>query len=416
MLMCAIDHFKKTGQRLSGSALFYALLITTLVGIVLTALLSIWMYFRASHQKDLKLWDQLTDLESAYLYAAQQDLNLLDELFIYGQDSVLMTRYHWGIYDVVHSRIPSSGKTLHKTALLGFKGNLGPAMELLDTRKQLALSGKSQIRGNAVLPSSGITTTTVNGKPFQGGTPLVGTARNGEGQSPELDTRMLDRIMPTNATKISLSELADSTTLHFWEAPLHLTGSKIELKDKHWTGPIFVAADSLIVIDQSCHLDGVILQAPQIQIDTSFSGRLQAFATLELAVGPNSTLTYPSVLAIIPQGSFYRQNGRLRIDKNSKIDGFILGLKSEVARESQLFASLDHSDLKGRFVWQGGLEASGRIEGAVYCDNFFYRGSGGQFYFNYLVDCTIDGPSRSEHWVEPLIWNQGKKQVAQWLD
>lgn len=403
--------------RLPATALFYALLITTLVGIVLTALLSLWMYFRASQQKDLGLWQQLSQLESGFLYASQQDGYFTGEQFTYSADTVLLSHYNWGVFEVASSSVPTSvGTPLHKTGLLGRKSGLGPSLELLDTRKQLALSGKSQIRGDAVLPRGGITTTTVNGRPFQGETALVGTSISGEGEAPALSIDPFDQLVPPRDLRIEMTETPDSLEVRFGEGPLFLNVKHIDLRNKYWKGAIFIQADSLIIVDKSSRLDGVILHAPKIQLDTSLTGRLQAFATEELTVGPGAVLTYPTVLAILPAAQNYRQNGRLRVDENVSVDGFILGLKHESARESQLLASFKNTRLKGRIVWQGGLEISGQVQGAVYCDNFFYRGQGGQFYFNYLVDCVIDGPARSDHWVEPVIWPKGEKRVVQWLD
>jgi hypothetical protein len=410
---------KLFAKRLDGTALFYALLITTLIGILLTALISIWMYFRGAHQRDLAIWESIESVESAFLYA-QSEKGIMDqEYFPFSTDSILMTKRPWGFFELISCTPASpSSSTITKTALLGRKSPARICLEMLDTRKALALSGTSQLIGQAIVPRGGITTTTVNGVPFQSGQAIIGSSSTGDGTLPSLDLDVLNHQQSSfDYEQYAIRELGDSFHLSFTQTPILIKGKVIELQHQNWSGPILLEADSLIRIGEKARLSGLILRAPSIEIDTGFIGQLQAIASLEISLGTQVHLTYPSVLAVLPKSGFSRrQSGRLRIGKDCEIEGTVLGLKSSSDDEQQLLATLQQTALQGRVIWQGGLEFSGQIAGSVYCENFFYRGNSGQFFFNYLVNGLIDAPSRSEHWVEPIIWNTGNKAVAQWLD
>ncbi|WP_367390189.1 hypothetical protein [Lewinella sp. LCG006] len=412
---------KLFAKRLEGTALFYALLITTLIGILLTALISIWIYYRGAHQRDLAIWESIESVESAFLYAQSEEGIMDQEYFPFSTDSILMTKRPWGFFELISCTPASpSSSTITKTALLGRKSPARICLEMLDTRKALALSGTSQLIGQAIVPRGGITTTTVNGVPFQSGQAIIGSSSSGDGALPSLDLDVLNNTQPGLIhDPYNIRDLADSFHLSFTQTPILIKGKVLELERQNWSGPIVLEADSLIRIGGKARLNGLILRAPSIEIDTGFTGQLQAIASLEITLGTQVYLTYPSVLAVLPKSSFSRrQSGRLRIGKDCKIEGTLLGLKnnSNDADDQQLLATLQQTELQGRVIWQGGLEFSGQIAGSVYCDNFFYRGNSGQFFFNYLVNGRIDAPSRSEHWVEPMIWNTGNKAVAQWLD
>ena len=245
----------------------------------------------------------------------------------------------------------------------------------------------------------------------------MGSTTTGGGQMPLLDEEWIKIFQPPSDLRTTkMSELADSLNLSFAESPLLVKAKVIELKNKHWVGPVFLQADSLILVGKDAYLDGAVLQAPQIEIDTGFIGRLQAMVDWELVVGTEVDLRYPSVLAL----NYTSQNintprPRVRIGKGSHIEGFILGLNPH-DNDHHPMLSLDEAGFSGRIVWQGGVEANGKMEGSLYCDNFFYRGKGGQFYFNYLVNFIVDGTSRSNHWVEPMCWPNGEQKVVQWLD
>ena len=406
-------------KRLDGTALFYALLITTLIGILLTALISIWMYYRGAHQRDLAIWESIESVESAFLYAQSRERTIDQEYFPFSTNSILMTKRPWGFFELIScTPTPPSSSAITKTALIGRKSPAHTCLEMLDTRKALALSGTSQLVGRAIVPRGGITTTTVNGVPFQAGQAIIGSSSSGDGTLPSLDLDVLNNQQSSfDHEQYTIRELGDSFHLSFNQIPILIKGKVLELERQNWYGPIVLEADSLIRIGENARLNGLILRAPSIEIDTGFTGQLQAIASLEISLGTQVYLTYPSVLAILPKSGFSRrQSGRLRIGKECKIEGTVLGLKNSTNDDQQLLATLQQTALQGRVIWQGGLEFSGQIAGSVYCDNFFYRGNSGQFFFNYLVNGRIDAPSRSQHWVEPMIWNTGNKAVAQWLD
>lgn len=409
--MCAIRRFSI--QRLPGTALFYALLITTLVGIVLTALVAAWMYFRQSHALDMQQWHDVEVLEQGLLYALTSDDYYYDEAMPEITDSARLSRYAWGLYDLVNIK----HRAQSTTALIGnTKSIQTKALVIADTRKALALSGNSQIIGNASLPSAGITKTTVNGIGHHGGPLVIGNTTKGDGTFPSFDRNRLNIEPPAFSLPTRLSELPDSFHNPYASLPIVIDAHTIRLNQKQWSGHIFVRADSLIRVDKNVSLSGVILQAPLIEIDTGFTGQLQAFSSSAIYLGTDVQLDFPSVLAIIPPENIYRATGRLAIGNGSEISGLVIGTFPQNGDGERPLATIKNSMLTGEVYWQGGMELSGQVNGNLYCDNFFYRGNGGQFYFNYLVNGRIDLASRSEHYGYSLLNAEGKKKVLLWLN
>ena len=155
-------------------------------------------------------------------------------------------------------------------------------------------------------------------------------------------------------------------------------------------------------LDASARLNDVILVASSVVIEEGFKGTLQIFAKDTVLLNDNVRLDYPS-------GVMLTGNSRdtfLKLGNNSEINGYAIVLgKTEESFTSfhANYIQRDSAALNGLLYVAGNAVITGRIRGAVYLADCWYR-SGEAFYACALYDARI---SRSDDLAWPLRFSAG---------
>ncbi|MFN3402666.1 MAG: hypothetical protein ACK40G_01135 [Cytophagaceae bacterium] len=352
----------------------------------------------------------------------QEDTRVLD---LYGleEDSVLIKKAKWGIFDIGIVKAFSGRSEYIKAGMYGYKpdGESNAAVYLADMNRPLSVSGNTRLKGVCYLPEAGIRREFIEGKSFTGNKLVDGEIKKSKSHLPALEKNICENVLKflantPPASSVYLKDIGqDSIIKSYLDTTLFLNlGNNIRLTDKFYSGNILLWSDTLVEIDANSRLKDVLLFAPAVVFKKGFRGSVQVFAKDSILLEEDVELTYPSALGIFKK-DFKVQQPFVRIKSGAKVSGLIF-TKVEVQDLRQTFVDLKKNSLvKGQIYADGYADIKGRVEGSVMCNKFILYSS--YTYENYLLDAEIDVTLLSDYYVgSSLLPSQKKKRIVKWLN
>lgn len=408
--------------RLKGNALFFALLISTVIALICTGLLSLYLYQRLLYQQIHLQSQLLANVESALVVATQSNtiVDYQTDLYGGGNDSISIQRFEWGLYDVVSAtafKHTAAGlQQQQKSYLIGSLPNslLNSALYLAGQQQECSMGGNTLIKGTIWTPSGQIKKLHLTGL-SHGNNPIhVGKKKKSQTTLPISYQQRLQRWSEKNiqsADIVSYNNLADSITNPFHTKTLVIKGRDINIDNQYLSGNIFLQADSSITIYKGAVLQDIILQAPRIFFAGDFTGNVQAFATKQIYVGENCNFNYPSVL------------GGYASDKSTEQVNIDFGLKANIigvialagtTKQMPIIVVGKETTITGQVYTTGLVNAGGTITGNLSCQGLLANAATGD-YKNCLLDTKLLADDLSPHFVFPIYANSSPTQKVKLL-
>ena len=410
-------------KRIRANSLSITIIIALIISL-LSSLLVLQAYQYRSIQLKYFLDDKLNNnlrsgISICLADTSQYTNDVIKYMDLFGDkdDSVMIKRIPWGIYQVGICKVWGSTKEKITELLIG--SSLPPYLKgclyLVDHDRPISLVGNTRLIGNAFLPKSGARISFINQNRYNGVKLVYGDISSSDKESPSLSDNTVQYLgtllysTPREISEYSLSNFSDTNkrkfvdTLQYFYQPGKITLSNVIL-----SGHIIVKSDSLIEIENSATLQNIIVIAPIVKVNSGFKGRLQILASESISVDESCFLQYPSALILIKKekGSALHQP-KVIISKNCTLEG---GIFSFSASDDVYKTSVEIKDgctLKGILFVNGYLTLESDVKGTVLTDYILYR-SAASTYENHLVDRRIDRAKLSTSYVGPSIF-PGKK-------
>jgi hypothetical protein len=416
---------------LRGGALIFAIILALLISIISSSLImfgylnSIETEIQLNRNRVMRnVSSGLTLLMGNQTIVGLNETKTLD-FFSEGTDTITLTRKAWGGFEVVCVKGKSGGFEYERSAILGIKEtDTLQALYLADLDRQLAICGKTVLKGACRLPRSGIKRAYIEGQNFTGDKFVHGNIQNSSQNVPSLNKDHIETLKNEfrsgNESDSLLSyyrgEPGDSTEVSFLNKTLSLSSEGIIILDQHFSGNIKIISRREIRIMKGASLENILLFAPIIRIEKGFTGRLQAFASDSLLVEEDVKLLYPSILACL-RNTFSPFAIYLGLGKKSEVTGCVFadnGETSDIRKNAHI--SLDeNSKVTGQVYSSMSLDLKGNVFGSVCCRTFLLKTSSG-VYENHLLNATIDRTELSKHYLGSNLLHPGeRKGVLKWL-
>lgn len=412
---------------LKAGALYYAVAVSLLIGLVSASLIML-AYQQRIQSGQLMIYDRLINNAHSGLQlmlieprgngSSPVEISLFDN----GDDSVATWQAQWGAFNC-HFAKAHSGQFHHtKAAIAGGSTGKLPTIYLADMGRPLSLSGKTLIKGDAMLPAAGAKRAYIEGKSFVGTKLVDGTIGTSEKQLPPLVDKLGGISKAMTASQFTIVAVADggavkdSFFVSFIDtARLLAHNGPITVQGNAWLkGKIVVRSPISITVNSGAGLEDVILQAPVIIIESGFKGTLQAIATDSIVVASNADLKYPSAL-ILETEAGKSTPSYIKLESNSKVSGLIL-VSQPSAKTPGASVYIATDALMEGVVYVGGkVSLQGKIAGSLYCREFYLR-TPSSVYENYLLDGVIDKAALHPLWQQPiLLKDQTVEGYIKWL-
>jgi hypothetical protein len=419
-------------NKVKGGALYYAIFISFIVflfcGFIITATFLRRTIFQ--HREIIKqIENNVGNIIVAKVYG-NIDLRAYPK-YLEGTYSVdhdtasLVEVSHWGAYNLIKASFSFNKDTVSKAVLAGFshKGDSLIALYLTEKDNYLTFSGTSSIKGSCYLPKLGyknsLSVFSKNQKPIEG------SVKRSEKSLPSINqyfaqqtylSLLKNTIGLKNTFDCSVLQNKDSLYNSFCNNKvLNIVNTDNDLYlSRTIEGNIRLISSKPVHIQNTAHLNHLLIYAPVITVEKGFKGAVQLFATDSIHVESNCRLTFPSFAAIVPDSSeVYDRNRFLIMDASSSIEGGILVIPPGKEKDSQLLL-YDKTLVIGLIYCSGSMQLQGKVKGSVYA-SFLYNESTSGSIGNMLYNGVIDSKNIPENFIFPLLINGSQQKIITWL-
>jgi hypothetical protein len=159
-------------------------------------------------------------------------------------------------------------------------------------------------------------------------------------------------------------------------------------------------------------LNGVILVAPDIDIDNGFRGSIQCFAEHTITVGAGSVLHYPSALVLMGG----ERDSTIVLRKDAVVSGVVIIPGYDQTTGSKGVFRIDEKALfHGMAYVNGATDVQGTVWGHIMTRAVQARVEN-SVYGNSILNGEINGKKRSPYMPATTLWgNTNTLLIAQWL-
>jgi hypothetical protein len=419
-------------MRLKGGALMYCIFVILLSSAVLLMIITGY----AIQRNNLESLIQLSRNERNATSAAE--LYLTGELSLKAEDSITVDLFadeasfvdlalsRWGSLNILSSNAKGNGQECQYYFLSGFMPQDADSigLYLADKGRYLSISGNTKLGGVCFLPAATAIPASIEGQPCQNGALTTAMKFPSKMNLPHLDNeickfgeRYLQGDFPPGDSVIFLNSTYDGYLSRSFALPtiIGLASTDLVLSGSRIQGRVVLISSSKIILMGDSEMNDVILVAPEIEVQSGFSGNLQAFASRSIKIENDCIFELPSVLAVLQMGNFHNTADSLQIliGANCEVSGSIFIDTDGLTSYLKVGAG---STIMGQAYCPGPVELLGSIEGSLFCNSFFLRTNRSR-YDNHLLNNSIDFNKLSLNFgCVDLFGKRGHKTILKCLD
>lgn len=346
-------------------------------------------------------------------------------LFGNGDDTVLVSRIQWGLFERIFCQAENANYKYSKIAFVGgwSKEQGAVAIYLTNRGLPLSLAGDCLIVGDCYLPLQGISSGSIGGRYFTHDTLVHGKTSFSSHKLPNLAKALVENLngfsqsVQQNNQHLESDDF-DSVFVSFnKQTQFFAHAQPINLTNKQLRGNIVIRSDKRIVIDSTTYTEDILVIAPCIIILNGFKGSLQAFASDTIKVGSHVSLLYPSVLCVnkSTSGSKVVNSSYICIGDNSNLEGCIVNNSGSLLKSNAAISLGNKTKVIGLVYCNGLAELKGEVLGSVYANGFIVFDPT-TIYENYLLDVSINAKDLPYEFVAPGLFDlSSPRKIVKWL-
>ncbi len=419
-------------DKIKAGALQFSILISVVIALILGAFILL-THIQLKFSKQLEFSGRAIALsKTGITYAKHYDFPYQDSISLSFEpngmeESVIIKKTHWGIFDKVISQ--GSVKNFKHTQVAMLGGSLDSlnrlSLYLEDSNTPLVVAGRTRITGNVILPTQGVKAGNIAGNYYQGSQLIYGNVSKTASKKPAFDadkTQYLENLLYNSAflKEQELVALDPNEMKHtFLESPkwVYYKGI-INLTDQSISNNFIIKSDSLIRISAFAKAKNIILIAPHIIIEEDASINVQAIASKSITLETNAKLSYPSALFLVENGHSQQTNSSenqgIVLKEGVFIEGSVVHLSTNQENVRVPKISIEKgSTIMGEVYSDEWVELFGTVKGSVYANELAARVKG-SVYKNHLFDAVINSSQLSENH-SGFSTSNSDKSIAQWV-
>lgn len=406
------------------SALYIVVIVSVILAVLSISVISVAFYYRMDYHQKMRFDKLSVNLESAAAIVLSESFEIQDELkkrlYEDKTDSVILSKFHWGVYELNNIYAFEQGDTLRKSFISGSNFTDPSTLYLIDEDRPVNISGDTKLIGDVEIPESGIRQAYVDGVGYDGKREVEGQIRFSKRTFPELDHQKLDYIYEMFKVKGENFDGADSISNSFFNPVriVNLSPGQVDIDRISLKGRVILISDSLVRIGEGTVLDNVLIFSPVIEVANGVTGTCQFFAQDSIRIGKDCVFTYPSFAGVFKTEDNTRES-KLTIMENVLFDGTLMTYSKSTAESEPTLSIAKGTVLNGQVFSSGPvlLEAPIRINGKTTARKVLMKKKS-LIYDNYLIDVILDRKELNEHYLNPAIFTvqDGVYDVVKWLN
>lgn len=410
-------------RKLKGGALYIALIISILIGVML----SVFILIASFNQRQVISrvgQDQLKcNLISGFNYAQSkyfnESINGIWRKCEFNDDSIKVISKQWGAFRLISCETKNNRQSEFRSGLFGCNAARDTAMVMREVTRPLSLAGKIRFNGMCYIPKGQFKATSIEGSSFNPLNNINLFIRNAPSNLPELSKTFktnLERSGRAINFKIdSLISNIDVLSNSFKCKTAVYENSNILLFNNKLEGNIKLIASDKVVIANEAQLNNVYIVARKVYIKKGFKGIVHVQASDSIVIEEGCELNYPSSLVV----SNYTEKINtavtgIYIQDKCKIMGAVIAYSKN--KENKVMVSFGKdSEIYGLLFSSCYASLKGKYFGNVYVDRLMLK-TPTALYDNHLLDAELDSRKFSNSLVIPMLFeNENKLKCAKWL-
>lgn len=402
-------------QKLKGGALYIALIICIIIGIILSVMILIAHFnqrqvlnFQADAQLEWDLRSAVHIAQSSYFSDSDAgQWKLLDN-----EDSLRLRTGLWGTYRLIGAEAKNNRKTLKEYGLYGSFLPADTALYMEDAGRPVSLAGTISLKGAAYFPAGGFRTAWLEGQ----GSVIDGSIsrhiRQAGNSLPPVDNTLSDELMdllknPEQADDSLGSLDAQKITQPFSQKALLVRSGNFELSSCQLSRHIKLVANQEINVDSSAHLDNVLLIAAKVRFKKGFRGTVQVLASDSIVLEEGCRLDYPSSLTVLSEVDGGAGLKGIFIGEKCRVEGCLLALNRGTGAQKVTVTAAGGSEFYGLVYSSDYAGLQGTLYGSLLCTKLLLQ-TPSAVYENHLFNCSIDPGMYAGTLYVPVLFEKHK--------
>lgn len=412
--------------RLKASALFYAITVALLIGLVMGAMVLLTHFRNVRTERWLtheRVASNARSAAYAALYRATPDVGVVYlDLFGNGRDSAAVEVLAWGAMDLVRVRAWHGDQEATITAFAGRSFDDRLVLDLPRSAGPVHVCGDARIRGNVRVPQADVRRGHIEGRPYSGDRLVDGDVLRSSDTPPVLRDELAGRLeRMCSGTLVQgqafeqVAEGQGSVLINAQSGPLPLLSftGPTHLKDLHLRGPLLIRCNDSLSLDAVNELDLVMIQAPFIAIDPDAEFSVQCFASKGILVGAGARLIFPSLLAVWRDDRL-AEGMHITIDPDALVQGAVIAIDRSIrGREQGSVVIHPGAIVQGELYAEGSVQHQGELSGTLIARELILR-TLSTVYHGHLLDGTLHPYEQGSPWGFGCTSVLNERKILQW--
>lgn len=407
--------------KLNGGALFIAILISIIIGIILCMFIMIANY----NQRSVTVYGQTSQLyyslksafeiaQSEYFTEDKNDRWIKNTV---NDDSLKIKKLCWGAYLLITADTKNRHQSLSQSGLYGTAMPSDTGVIISDNGRPVGLSGAISFKANCYLPRGGIKAAFIEGQSFINAPQNAGFIKASPPQIPLADKDILKKIeFQQNNVNVYLDSIVSGLpqifVRSFHSKTIVWDVSSGKLSNMNLKDNIKIVGKN-IEIDNTCYLENVLIICEKIKFKEGFKGKVHVIASDSIITGKKCEFLYPSSFVLLPKDDKSADLKWIEINEDCKFYGGILALnKNEDPNSSKVFVKLNAKSEVNGFIYSSNyLHLEGKVNATVICDKLLLK-TPSAVYENHMLACEIDPKKYSHLLAVPFIFKKSAKLMC----
>lgn len=388
-------------RRLTASALFYAIVVTLLVGSVVGGMIMLVHHRALRTERWLAREHASSNARSAAFLALHRSIAYGEEdawdLFGEGADSAWVKVEPWGALDRVLTRARRGDQEVTISALAGHGFDDRFVLQLASVGGPLHVCGDARIHGDVRVAQGDVRRGHIEGRAFTGNELVDGHVQRSSGERPRLREE-LERRLPTLCAGLPLGDEVVLDLIGLERSVQQGDGDQgirtvllhgpAQLADLSVRGPVIFRCDDSLFVAASVHFDRVILQAPYVQIADGAELNVQCFASEGIEVGVGVRLLFPSMLAVW-RDTHRAEGAHITLGEQTLLQGAAIAVDRSVrGRDKSSITVGPGAQVMGEIFSEGDVQHQGDICGTLVANGMVLR-TPASVYRGHLLDGVL---------------------------
>lgn len=399
-------------HRLRGGALFIAILISIIIGVILSLSILVSRYNRhesvvvgQSSQLFLNIRSGFELARSGYFNGKQVWLKNT-----FNNDSISIEKKAWGAFILINVTTKNRHQQLSESGLFGTFMAADTALVVSNNHRPVGVSGKVVFNANCYVPEQGLKPTYIEGQSYVSANQNTGFLKPAPAGIPQVTDDFIKTLDTEfsgfNAETDSLAySIGNTTNISFSQKTLVGQYTQNSLNNVTLKNNIKLLAGD-IVIDSTCSLENILIVCNKVHFNRGFKGKLHVIARDSIVCEAGCEFSYPSSLVLLPDNNPNTAMSYIQFSNNCKFWGGVLAINRNTHdTKPNVFIRL-HSgcEINGLVYSNNYLHLQGTMNANVFADRLLLK-TPSSVYENHMLACELNPKKYASVMAVPLLFS-----------